>query len=299
MKSRRNQKTISKIKKHKNTMKKSHCAPDANNPNSSTCYSNKKLMKLRNYWNARHPDAKIKTHDSQKIWHELRKNMSGTCNTEQCWLKQQFVSDTGDSDLLNYTFAPESPQAWRTNPNEWLNSTDIENVMRQYEHAYPCFQFLGPSPIEFDKKQSKTKCVWDELCNFDLKAHLYKGCNKIGIIFNTDPHYKSGSHWISLFINTKRGYVYFFDSVGDPAPKEVNQLIDRIIDQSKEQGIEMARLDNKTRHQRSNTECGMYSLYFIIQSLKDIHPEKKMSERIPDKEMERFREIYFNPSHQL
>ena len=51
-------------------------------------------------------------------------------------------------------------------------------------------------------------------CKFDLKDYLKEGKNKIGIVFNMDPHYKSGSHWISLFINVKKKVIFFFDSVG-------------------------------------------------------------------------------------
>ena len=283
-------------KTHKMDYKKPHCAPSSKNDNTMTCYTDDKLLKMRNYWNSRHPDAKISTKEPHKIWKQLRLNMKHICNTEKCWLKQSFVKENGDDELLNYTFAPESPNSWNKNPNEWLTSTDIENVMSQYEHAYPCFCFLGPSPIDFDKKQSRKKCVWDELCNFDIDTFLHKGCNKIGIIFNTDPHYKSGSHWISVFINIKKGFIYFFDSVGDPVPKEIDIFMNRVMKQCSDKGIHIQRFDNKKKHQRSNTECGMYSLYFIIQSIKDVHPEEKMKERIPDEEMERFRKIYFTPS---
>jgi hypothetical protein len=27
------------------------------------------------------------------------------------------------------------------------------NVMKQYEKAYKCFDFIGPTPINFDKKK--------------------------------------------------------------------------------------------------------------------------------------------------
>ena len=83
----------------------------------------------------------------------------------------------------------------------WLNSDDIEKVMKQYEHTYPCFRFIGPTPIDFDKHIYEDKCVWDDLCKFDLLSYINDGINKIGIIFNTDPHDKSGAHWISLFID--------------------------------------------------------------------------------------------------
>ncbi len=47
-------------------------------------------------------------------------------------------------------------------------------------------------------------------------------------------------------------------------------------------------------HQYSNTECGMYSLYFIIYML--IYKDFKIfkTRRIPDKEMKYLRTILFN-----
>lgn len=284
-----------KNKPHKKTYKKKYCAPSNDKyANKSTCYTSKKLMKMRTYWNKRHPDAMIKSRDPKIIWSELKKNMQNVCNTEQCWLKQKFLSESSDNDLLNYTFAPESPKTWKKNPNEWLTSVDIENVMRQYERAYPNFQFLGPSPIDFDKRKYNNNCVWDELCHFNLRKLMNKGCNKIGIIFNTDPHYLDGSHWIALFIDVKNKYIFFFDSVGDPAPKEIDVLIKRIIQQFNNMNIDVERIDNNISHQKLNTECGMYCLYFIINSI-----DKKFSNniRIKDKDMEKFRNVYFYPEN--
>ena len=41
------------------------------------------------------------------------------------------------------------PVAWRKDPDKWLDSNDIENVMKQYEEAFPYFDFMGPFPIDF------------------------------------------------------------------------------------------------------------------------------------------------------
>ena len=30
-----------------------------------------------------------------------------------------------------------------------------------------------------------------------------KGITKIGLIFNLDPHYKEGSHWVAMFIDNR------------------------------------------------------------------------------------------------
>jgi len=277
-----------------NTFKKANCAP-SNNKKDYTCYSDSSLIKMKNLWNARHPDHKIQTDSPYEIWSQLRSNMSDVCDTETCWLKQQFIANDVDKELSSYTFTPKSPKSWTKNPTEWLSSVDIENVMKQYEKTYKCFDFLGPSPIDFDTSVMYGKCVWEELCNFDLKKHVSKGKHKIGIIFNTDPHYKSGSHWISLFINTKKGFIFFFDSNGDPAPKEIVVLCNRVIQQAKDMGLDLQFNQNAPlEHQYENTECGMYSLYFIISLMMDTHdPTYFMKHRITDNMMKQMRYKFF------
>ena len=74
-----------------------------------------------------------------------------------------------NNELLQYTFAPKSPYSWKENPTTWLNSLDIENVMMQYERQYSNFEFIGPSPIDYNTKKLYGECVWNELCNFQFK----------------------------------------------------------------------------------------------------------------------------------
>jgi len=277
-------------KKLKRTFKKANCAPSTEKKDY-TCYSDNALMKMKNLWNARHPDSKINTDSTYEIWKQLKLNMQDVCDIESCWLKQQFISNDVDNELSSYTFTPKSPKSWSKNPTEWLSSIDIENVMKQYEKTYKCFDFIGPSPIDFDARVMYGKCVWDELCNFSLKAHIKKGKNKIGIIFNTDPHYLNGSHWISLFINIKKRFIFFFDSNGDPVPKEIDVLCKRIIEQAKALNIVLQFSQNAPfEHQFENTECGMYSLYFISSLVMDKHDYSYfMKHRVTDAMMKQTR----------
>jgi hypothetical protein len=298
-KNNKTKKPIKKTRKGENTrsraFKKANCAPSADKKDY-TCYSDSALIKMRNLWNARHPDHKIQVDSPHEIWKQLKGNMQDVCDIETCWLNQQFIANNVDKELANYTFTPKSPKSWNKNPTEWLSSVDIENVMKQYEKTYKCFDFIGPSPIDFDTKELYGKCVWEELCHFDLNKHIAKGKNKIGIIFNTDPHYLSGSHWISLFINIKKGFIFFFDSNGDTVPKEITVLCDRIIQQAKALSIDLVFKQNAPmEHQYENTECGMYSLYFIIGMVTDKHDYTYfMKHRIPDGNMKQMRLKYFN-----
>ena len=196
------------VEKHPDGFIKLRCGPKLQE-NDFTCYSNESLIKLKELWNARHPDVMITTNDPREIWQSLKKYLKNVCNKESCWLKQNFASTGVDKEMLNYTFAPKSPDDWKKNPNEWLNSIDIENVMKQYEKEYPYFDFIGAAPIDFDSPKMYGECVWEELCHFDLNISIRNGRNKIGFVFNTDPHYLSGSHWISMFVNIKEQYSLF------------------------------------------------------------------------------------------
>lgn len=276
-------------------MKKLVCSPTANK-NKNTCYSDNALTKMRELWNARHPDVKISHTSPNKIWSSLRKNMQDVCNVESCWLRQQFAENKLDAEMVSYTFAPMAPTKWKQNPNEWLTSVDLEKVMKQYEKKYPCFNFIGPSPIDFDEHKMYGECVWEELCEFNLASELKKGKNKIGIIFNIDPHYKDGSHWISMFIDIKKRFIFFFDSNGDKIPGRVKKLVTRIQKQATALGFTLQFHQNHPKeHQRGDTECGIYSLYLIIQMLTDKKdPEYYKKHRVSDEEMEKLRKKYFN-----
>ena len=285
------------IKKNFNVIKLK-CSPKTQQKDY-TCLEDDTLYKLKELWNARHPESTIKTNDSKEIWEILNVKMNNVCNKESCWLKQKFVDGKLDKELTN-SFAPVSPKEWKKNPNEWLSSTDILDVMKQYERAYKCFDFIGPSPIDFDTKKIYGECVWEELCHFNLEDEIKNGKFKIGVIFNTDPHNKPGSHWISLFINIKKGTIFFFDSAGDKIPKKIMALVTRVIKQGKnlDDPINFNFDQNyPIEHQYSDTECGIYSLYFIAHMLEDkINAHYLKTHILKDKYMEKFRKVYFNAS---
>ena len=166
-----------------------------------------------------------------------------------------------------------------------------------YEDKYKNFNFIGPSPIDFDNKlKYSNTCVYNSLCNFELKKYINNNINIIGFIFNLDPHYKSGSHWVALYLDCNKKIIYYFDSNGELIPNEIKKLSDKIINQAKEMNINIKYKDNyKTIHQQSNTECGMYCLYFIITLLTGTHTFDYFNKNIiNDNKVEKFRKIYFN-----
>lgn len=285
-----------KYNKKKNTKKfrKLNCAPGISNEIS--CYSKNNLENLKLLWNSNHPDDLITSKNYKELWESLKYKFSNVCNHELCWINNKLLKEKIDKRILKHRFAPFHPTSWNIDKNTWLSSSDIIKVLKGYETLYPNFNFIGPSPIDFDKKLESNICVYNDLCNIEIKKFLKKNIDKIGFIFNTDPHYKSGSHWIALFLDIPKNIIFFFDSTGDPIPNQVKKLCNRIIEQGKELDIKLKYDDNLNHnHQKSNTECGVFCLYFIISLLTEKHNTNYFkTKNINDDYIEKFRKIYFN-----
>lgn len=286
------------------TIKRMNCSPLVKNktPDKLTCYTNQILIEIKNAYN-KHPPYKnnpIYSDNPRKILDQLRKRMSGTCEKENCWLK--LLSVEQQRVIADYVFAPKKPIEWHKNPTEWLSNFDILNVLRQYEKSNPTFKFIGPTSIDFDTviDENMGKCVLDDLCHFSLKRYIDAGIKDIGIIFNLDKHTQEGSHWVSMFIDTENSFIFYFDSATNKTPKEIKALVKKIQEQATELGHQYKYYENyPNNHQRTNTECGMYSLYFIITMLdksKSINSKIRLfkEKKVPDKHMRKLRDVYFN-----
>jgi hypothetical protein len=277
------------------TFKQLRCHLGKKTRKRHTCFDDKTIFFLRDLWNSRHPDVKIAETNPEKIWVEL-KNKLKQCSHEICWIENVVSDPEVKKKLKRIHFAPKAPISWNKNKNEWLSSIDISNVLDQYKSTYTDFTYMGPSPIDFDTKLGSDVCVWPELCKLNIKEQYDKGIRKIGIVFNLDKHNQSGSHWVAIFVHLSENYVYYFDSCGTKKPpKEISIIMKRIIEQCRGMNINLRSFINTYPHQKGNTECGMYVLYFIICLLEGIKkPQDFSKRRIPDEEVEAFRTIYFN-----
>jgi hypothetical protein len=285
---------------------KMNCTPIVNgkSPVQGSCYTTDTLNKIKEAYNKKYPKQSIKSTIPNDVWNELR-NKLPQCKKEDCWL--ELVDDIKLKKMMdNLLFAPDRPREWLSNPNEWLSNYDIDAVLNKYQISHPHFKLIGPTPIDYDTIVND-KCVWNELCKLSLQKWIDNGKTDFGIVFNLDDHDESGSHWVSMYVSTKDKLIFYYDSAANPIPDEIIRLKNEIIDQGKRltNPIKFKFLYNRNTHQRSNTECGMYSLFFIItfltgktefdpsMTLKD-KIELFMKKRIPDKYVEKYRNIYFN-----
>ena len=140
---------------------------------------------------------------------------------------------------------------------------------------------------------------------------------KIGYVFNLDEHWKSGSHWVAMYGDLDKNQLYFFDSYGKKPDKRVRTLAKRIAkwmykkdckkckDVSDSESVmnsvnakntfkNKVEVDyNHNRHQYKNSECGVYSMNFIIRLLNGESFKNITENKTLDDPMNRCRDKYF------
>lgn len=313
---KRNKKSNARSKRvHWNTTlevapSKVNCSPVVKNRQivPTTCYTPDAITVIKNAYNKEHPTDPILATLPKDIWVEMQKRFTH-CSKEDCWLEQ--IKETKLRKQLNQMiFAPDQPPEWKHEPNAWLSNIDIENVLNQYEVSHPHFKLLGPTPIDYDAKdttKNNGECVTKELCAIKISDLHKKGKYHLGIVFNLDDHTGEGLHWTSMFVDIEHALIFYYDSALYPVPREVTRLKNEIIRQGKSMSppIHFKYKRNKNTHQKTDGECGMYSLFFIVtfltnetEFMKNMTLDQKMDlfckKRIPDKYVEKYRKIYFN-----
>lgn len=254
------------------------------------------------------------------------------CNEEWCWLKtcikydkeknkcyKKLIDEIGDKELANqmikWTFRPNKPSGKPYKVDKktgeiiddvWLSTTDIRSIMKQFEDLMDEFIFKGPVPVDTYKctKESKDWCsgrLINEVASIDLKDLKKKGKKSIGIIFNLDKHDESGSHWVSVYIDLVKGNIDYFDSAYAHSkikdiPNDILNYITYIKRLGENENINFKIRYNKIKHQKKNSECGMYSIYFIIKRLLGTNFDKLVNNKndiIKDIQMNTLRNLLY------
>ena len=262
------------------------CAPHKGN-SGKTCFSRDSLLKIgKTVGVIDKMKTKVRT---QKLWNDIRKKLAHKCgNDETCWVdKVDVVKKIKDPNIHLFTFKPKQPEEWKTDKYTWLDTNNIFNVMVQAEKVYDDFVFFGPVPSDCP---TSIKCELSGLCPKKLKK---EGVNKVGIIFNLDVSTGPGTHWVALFIDVKRGEIDYFDSYGGHPIPLINKFIQEIAQKFVNNGREPVLIYNDKRHQFGSSECGMYSMYFVLKRLTGDEMYKIAHENITDKRMNDLRNVFY------
>jgi hypothetical protein len=273
------------------------CAPNINknskNFGNYTCFTLEELIELANAYNNFHNflNSKklivIKNKNKKQLWKSIDKRLKSICNNESCWIEQKFLNSINNKTLVQklkyYTFKPKMTRGQYS----WLNTNNINEVFLQYEKLFNYkkgkpesrdFYFAGALPSDFYK--------YKKFNNDILNKYKY-----IGFVFNHDSSKKPGSHWVAFFIDNNKKTIEYFDSIGSPPTKLINNFI-KII---RKQLPNYIYLENAITHQLQNSECGVYSIYYILQRLMGKSFYYISNNIVRDSHMNKFRNYIFRP----
>ena len=276
---------------YKYDITKSPCAPSIDEKGKfKTCYSKESLLKIAEELKKKHSltfNTKNKT--KKQLWDFIQKQFQDTCSKkEQCWIKRDEVKNLKNLEINRYTFKPEYPNAWRKNRHTWLNTYDILKVMKQYENKYPDFKFMGVVPSDCPTK------IHCELSNMDIQKMKKNNIHHIGLIYNLDTSSGPGTHWVAMFIDNKNNEINYYDSYGSMPIKLIQDFIGKLKNNFKKNKYQPIVIYNDKRHQYGGSECGMYSMNFILERLNGVNMYEISQRQISDEDMNKLRELLYS-----
>ena len=224
------------------------------------------------------------------LWERLRQVMGEKCgDNETCWIDDKVLMKqlkTNDRDLYKQINAEVFLPKGTSTPKGWLSTTEIVNVMHQYEQP-GTFKFLDCVPSDH----------YDLGNSVDIAGIIE---NKYSaIVFNLDETHEKGSHWVTLFFyNASRSkskcnlQMEYFDSTGSPPNKNIMRTINAL---RHDVFLRSKLWINEIKHQRGNTECGVFCLFYITKRISGMGKKEFNDDSIKDSMMYEYRKFLFRP----
>lgn len=200
---------------------------------------------------------------------------------DECLVSTDVINRKDFKDIFNRIYAPVQPRDKRG----FLSMKGITQFWRQREQRHPNFSYIGTVNIDYMRYDNPVKYLRSLLkrkkassypgyrvtrhvrnhVGDSRKTHLEGQC--WGVIFNTDIHGNKGKHWIALWIDVKRKFITFFDSLAKMRPRSVYRLICDINRFYGSQFIITSFSDEAIQTQKFT--CGYHCINFLLRKLTD------------------------------
>lgn len=177
---------------------------------------------------------------------------------------------------------------------EWMDSIRMTIVMEQYEDLYQKFKYLGSVPLDFEKHDTY------KIKDISFKELEDNGKHRFGLIINSDKHSGRGQHWFMMFFDLEKGEIYFIDSCAKKPETygiEIEEFVNTIKEYLKSKGFKEEDIIfkyNTIEHQTGNSECGVYSMYYIEKFLEGKTFDEITKNVITDDEVNEYRLKFFS-----
>jgi hypothetical protein len=231
-------------------------------------------------------------------------------------MKFQMIDFDGcNAQHIDYNIDKESiKKQYDIDTNDIIVPIAIKKPETEYSSSKSCkADSYGPTEL------GKINLVSDVITKSNKAGETY---NTFGVVLNTDVRTGGGIHWFTIFCDFRRGETtvdsngrihkndspnkdYFtleyFNSSGFLPPPQVDKWLLRtciklnsIMENGKKKYPTKIVLNVGTQHQQLDTECGVYSIYYIYKRLKGVSYVTINSKEIPDELMTKFRKNLFS-----
>jgi len=219
------------------------------------------------------------------------------CNDERCVLNKNIIKNRLGNNIVKKELTTNFKLIGPTDVT-LLNNENLDNILIQFSHKFHDFYPNNFNMVNYEN-------VGDTLQSIDMKDDVYdKNYRTFGCIINSDTYSGKGKHWMALFADMRDSNLWtaeFFNSSGNPPVeawtnwmrKTVNRFAD--INSAYNLGIKefkQVRV-SRIRHQESQTECGVYALFYIWGRLNGVPYTYFENNIIPDKWMFEMRQHLF------
>ena len=256
-----------------------------------TCFDEKTLNTIQKK-STSYTFSSCKNTDKDCIVSKLKEKTK--CNDEECVVEKLAENNVIDKNTADDIILKRFKQRGPRNNTNLLSNVDIDGVLTKYSFVFPDFYHHKFQMIDFEEQ---AKYDNSSLGSFDYAQHINKYSN-LGVVINTDKTHGQGIHWFAVFIDFKANpiTIEYFNSSGREPPNEIiiwkNNVINKLKNLNNPRNAQFVRV-SRTVHQKQNTECGVYALYYIISRLYGVPYKNFDTKGIPDEYMTQFRKVIF------
>jgi hypothetical protein len=301
------------------------CAPSKEYKDGS-CFSTKSLQKIINNYNKKFKQNININLPKKELVNKITKIFNNKCDDQACWLRQELVINIDeDNEIRRNTLRPEGPDG----KYEWLSTLDINNIMEQYHSIHKNFIFLGALPYDFEDigvLEMNTNELFKDMIDkgktrfgivINLDSHNMSGSHWVGLYTDFDKNQvyffdsvgKKPRKKIKKFINNIVTFMYnknypnkklninnVLKSLNNNHNNVLKSLNNNHNNLSAEQINNLKKFNikyNKVQQQYKDSECGVYSVNFIIRLLEGESFDNICNNITYDDKMNKNRKIYF------
>ena len=224
------------------------------------------------------------------------------CETEKCVLNHPLLATGQNLNIIKKSlqrFKPAGP----ANNTDLLSNHDIDNLIRRLTNIYPNHYHMNYQMIDFagvDCVNGKCRMPPTELGLIDMVDDVIKKKYiTFSVVMNTDVRTGGGIHWFSLFCDFRKipYTIEYFNSSGLKPRVQIQEWLIKternIASKMPNVKPQIIILKGMVHQKDSDTECGLYSIYYIWNRLSDIPYNSFQMRRIPDADMITFRTMCF------